>query len=211
MSVGELNVSRPEGAAARSRRETRRRLIEAGTELFARRGLYGATSSEIARQAGVAAGTFYLHFKDKQELFREIVFVALAQLRQREDAAAARASGRVEELRARYHELLRFADENRNLVGVLFGRRHEAAGLGEDVLDAILPGLEERMREGDRETHLHPAVAAQALAAMVSRVLAWWVEDPRRASRDEVVETLLRLHPLVRTLEGARSRETQET
>jgi AcrR family transcriptional regulator len=210
MSVGELDVSRSEGAAARSRRETRRRLIEAGTELFARRGLYGATSAEIARQAGVAAGTFYLHFKDKRDLFREIAFAALAQLRQREDAAAAGASGRVEELRARYHELLRFAEENRNLVRVLFGRRHEAADLGEDVLDAIVPGLEERLR-GGAGPGLHPAVAAQALAAMVSRVLAWWIEAPERASRDEVVETLLRLHPLVRPLERARSPGAKET
>ena len=211
MSVGELDVSRSGGAAARSRRETRRRLIEAGTELFARRGLYGATSAEIARQAGVAAGTFYLHFKDKRDLFREIVFTTLAQLRQREDAAAARSRGRVEELRARYRELLRFAEENRNLVRVLFGRRHEAADLGEDVLDAILPGLEERVREGSGGAGLHPAVAAQALAAMVSRVLAWWIEAPERASRDEVVETLLRLHPLVRPLERARSTEAKET
>ena len=211
MSAAELDVSRSEGAAARSRRETRRRLIEAGTELFARRGLYGATSSEIARQAGVAAGTFYLHFKDKQELFREIVFAALAQLRAREDAAAARVRGRVEELRARYHELLRFAEENRNLVRVLFGRRHEAADLGEDVLDAILPGLEERVREGSGGAGLHPAVAAQALAAMVSRVLAWWIEDPERASRDEVVETLLRLHPLVRSPERTRSAPAEES
>jgi AcrR family transcriptional regulator len=202
MSVGELDVSGSEGgAAARSRRETRRRLIVAGTELFARRGLYGATSAEIARHAGVAAGTFYLHFKDKQELFREIVFAALAQLRAREESASAHARDRVEELRARYHELLRFAEENRNLVRVLFGRRHEAADLGEDVLDAILPGLEERVRETSAGAGLHPGVAAQALAAMVSRVLAWWTHDPARASRDEVVETLLRLHPLVRTLE----------
>ncbi len=211
MSVSEFDVKRREGAGARSRRDTRRRLIEAGTELFARRGLYGATSSEIARQAGVAAGTFYLHFKDKQELFREIVFAALAQLRAREDAAAARASGRVAERRARYHEILRFAEENRNLVRVLFGRRHEAADLGEDVLDAILPGLEERVRERSGDTPLHPAVAAQALAAMLSRVVAWWVEDPRRASRDEVVETLLRLHPLAQTPGNARSANAQET
>jgi AcrR family transcriptional regulator len=210
MSVGDLDVRRSEGAAARSRRETRRRLIEAGTELFARRGLYGVTSAEIARQAGVAAGTFYLHFKDKRELFRKIVFAALAQLRQREDAAAAGSGSRLAELRARYHELLRFAEENRNLVRVLFGRRHEAAHLGEDVLDAIVPGLEERLR-GGAGPGLHPAVAAQALAAMVSRVLAWWIEAPGRASRDEVVETLLRLHPLVRPPDRAHQSDIEET
>ena len=84
MSVTESEVSQAgETAAARSRRETRRRLVEAGTELFAREGLHGATSAQIARRAGVAAGTFYLHFRDKQDLFREIAKVGPAPARRR--------------------------------------------------------------------------------------------------------------------------------
>jgi AcrR family transcriptional regulator len=166
MSVAETHViSDAESAPARSRRETRRRLLEAGTELFARRGLQGATSAQIARRAGVAAGTFYLHFKDKGELFREIVFDALAQLRERQSRAAAEASGGpLEAVRARYRELLDFAEENRNLIRVLFGRGHEAGDLGEDVVDALVPGIEERIREraelGEAPA-LHPAVARQ--------------------------------------------------
>jgi AcrR family transcriptional regulator len=181
------------GAADRSRRETRRRLVAAGTELFARHGLHGVTSAQIARRAGVAAGTFYLHFKDKHALFRELVFDALRELRSRQDAAAARAPDPAAALRARTSELLAVAEEKRSLIRVLFGRSPEAGDLGEQVLDALLPGIEERLRE--RPSDLHPGVAAQALVAMVSRVMAWWVEDPSRAPREAVVETLLRLHP----------------
>ena len=57
------------GAAARSRAETRRRLLEAGTDLFARVGLHRTTSTQIARAAGVAAGTVYLYFSSKADLF----------------------------------------------------------------------------------------------------------------------------------------------
>ena len=75
----ESETGEPTSAAARSRADTRRRLVEAGTDLFARDGLHGVTSARIARAAGVATGTFYLHFKDKEALFREIVFAALAR------------------------------------------------------------------------------------------------------------------------------------
>jgi hypothetical protein len=33
---------------------------------------------------------------------------------------------------------------------------------------------------------------------MHSRVIAWWVEDPTRATRDELIETLCRMHPVYR-------------
>ena len=40
---------------------------------------------------------------------------------------------------------------------------------------------------------LHPEVLAQALVGLLARVVAWWVENPRRASREAVVETLTRI------------------
>jgi hypothetical protein len=38
-------------------------------------------------------------------------------------------------------------------------------------------------------------VAAQARAAVLVRVIAWWAEDPSRASRSEIIDTLLELDP----------------
>jgi AcrR family transcriptional regulator len=194
----------PDSAPARHRAETRRRLVAAATELFAREGLRGTTSTQIARAAGVAAGTFYLHFADKEALFREIAFGALAELRARMDAAhrAAAAAGPSLEapLRARMAELVAFAEERRDLVRIVFGRGHEAGTIGEEMADELFPGVEARLREriseGRADPGLHPAVAAQALIASWTRIVAWWVEDPSRASREDVVETLVRLHPV---------------
>lgn len=204
MSVGEPSISEPSPepsrAPARSRAATRARLLEAGTELFAAEGLHAVTTARIADEAGVASGTFYLHFKDKQALFRDIVFAALAQLRERQERArAAVATGFGAQLRASTTELIAFAGENRSLISVLFGADHEAVSLGEDVLGAILPDLEaslvERAAAGELPSGLHTAVAAQALLGQTSRVIAWWVEDPSRASQSEIVESLLQMHP----------------
>jgi AcrR family transcriptional regulator len=193
-------VSEASSAPARQRAETRRRLIAAATELFAREGLRGTTSTRIARTAGVAAGTFYLHFADKEALFREIAFGALADLRARMDAAP-HASARDPEqwLRARMECLVAFAAEQRDLIRIVFGRGH-AGTIGEELADELFPGVEARLRdriaEGGADPGLHPAVAAQALIATWTRVVAWWVEDPSRAPREAVVETLVRLHPV---------------
>lgn len=53
-----------------SRRErTENALIDAATEVFLQHGYDGATTGEIARVAGVAAGTFYLYFEDKRAAY----------------------------------------------------------------------------------------------------------------------------------------------
>ncbi len=199
---GEEPGVEPASAPARSRAETRRRLVRAGIELFAREGLHGATTARIARAAGVAAGTFYLHFRDKHELFAAVVRDALARMRARTEAAAAAAPpDLLEQMRARTRELLDFAAENRSLVRVLLGPDAGHSGLAELVYDDMVPGVEKGLRarlEAGGVPALHPEVAAQALVAMWVRVVAWWLEEPDRVPREAVVETLVRLHPASR-------------
>src|SRR5215470_18834011 len=200
MSVAESNVnSVAETAPARSRAETRRRLLAAAVALFAENGLHGVTSAQIARRAGVATGTFYLHFADKEALFHEIAFAALAELRARQEKVSAGLPlGSREFIRVRTEEFLDFAAEKRELIRMVFGRA-ESAGLADEVREAVVPEirrwLERRLAEGRAPADLHPAVAAQAHAAVLTRVIAWWVEDPSRATREEVVATLLRMNP----------------
>ena len=184
----------PLSARARSRIATRGRLLRGARELFAERGLSRVTSHDIARRAGVAAGTFYLHFDDKESIFREIVLDTIAVLqkelqRSMEDADDARVG-----IRAQAEALMDFAEANRNLVLIVFGPDSAIAGLESDVLDFmaahVAEVLERRAAAGEVGTDLDPVVTAQALVGMSARVVAWWIEDPSRATRDAVIDTL---------------------
>lgn len=55
------------------RERTRRRILAAATEHFVRHGYRKASVDDIARQAGVAKGTVYLHFKSKADLLLHAV------------------------------------------------------------------------------------------------------------------------------------------
>jgi AcrR family transcriptional regulator len=57
---------------ARAPEETRSNLIAAAAKLFNSVGYYGTDSNRIAREAGYAPGTFYVHFADKLEIFLEV-------------------------------------------------------------------------------------------------------------------------------------------
>ncbi|MCP2167210.1 TetR/AcrR family transcriptional regulator [Goodfellowiella coeruleoviolacea] len=51
-----------------SREQTRERLLTAAAELFAERGVNGASVEQIAERAGYSRGAFYGNFEDKHEL-----------------------------------------------------------------------------------------------------------------------------------------------
>ena len=68
---------------------TRARLMDAAVQLFARDGFEAASVNEIARVADVANGTFYVHFRDKDEIAAAVAFgIAQGVARQLDDAMA---------------------------------------------------------------------------------------------------------------------------
>lgn len=54
--------------------------------VIARKGMAAATMQEIAEEAGVAKGTIYLYFRDRDELVEKTFETAITQLHERVDA-----------------------------------------------------------------------------------------------------------------------------
>lgn len=48
--------------------EKKKRIVEAGYELFSEVGYYGTNTAEIAKRAGVSTGIVYGYFKDKKDI-----------------------------------------------------------------------------------------------------------------------------------------------
>ena len=69
----------PSNRASRAA-ERREAIIAAGLEEFVARGFAATRLDDVARRAGVAKGTIYLHFKDKEALFEELIRTAIVPL-----------------------------------------------------------------------------------------------------------------------------------
>ncbi|WGS23182.1 MULTISPECIES: TetR/AcrR family transcriptional regulator [unclassified Bradyrhizobium] len=69
-------------AANRSEKSAERRaaIVEAAMEEFVARGFAATRLDDIAKRAGVAKGTIYLHFKDKESMFEELIRTAVVPL-----------------------------------------------------------------------------------------------------------------------------------
>ena len=70
-----IKLNRAERAA-----ERRQAIIEAAMEEFIARGFAATRLDDIAKRAGVAKGTIYLHFKDKESMFEELIRTAIVPL-----------------------------------------------------------------------------------------------------------------------------------
>lgn len=205
MSVSQANpdaaAKQPRvSAAARSRRATRARLIESGRLLFAKHGLHGVTTHDIAHRAEVASGTFYLHFKNKREVFQEIADGCVSELIERIDNACTplRSGDDLPALiRAQAVAMVGFAEEHRDLIRILFSADSDAAAVGSGILRALAETIAEDRRalatSGVAQNGLDPAVLGQAVVGMWAQVLSWWSEDPSRVSRAALIETLTQI------------------
>lgn len=69
-----------ESAREVTRQEKRGRIVDAAIAVFAEKGFHKARISEIARKAGVADGTIYLYFDNKDELLLTIFEEKMEQL-----------------------------------------------------------------------------------------------------------------------------------
>jgi len=215
---GAPGPSRRLTVAQRARAATRAQLIASGQALFAERGLHRVTSHDIAAHAGVATGTFYNHFPDKAALFREITSEALAELERRLDVESLDHSGLPDAVRAHAEALVSFTEDHRELILILFSGDAEAAAVESDILEKLATSFASERREmisaGAMPASLDPDVLAQAIVGMWARVMAWWAEDPQRATRETVIDTLTNIqlggtHPGLAAEVSPAERKTQ--
>jgi len=66
----------------RERRETKDKILDAARELFVSQGYEGVSMRQIAEKIEYSPTTIYVHFADKQQLFRELCRADFAKLSQ---------------------------------------------------------------------------------------------------------------------------------
>jgi AcrR family transcriptional regulator len=70
----------PSKKTALPKSERRQQILSVARDVFARRGYHQTTIDDIALQAGVARGTFYLYFEDKRAIFSDLIDRFASQL-----------------------------------------------------------------------------------------------------------------------------------
>ncbi len=86
--------------AGKDREQRKRAILQAARLVFARKGFDPATLEAVAREAGLAKGTLYLYFRDKEDLFFHTVQDMMESLEASIREQMERPEGALQKLRA---------------------------------------------------------------------------------------------------------------
>lgn len=167
--------------------ERREQLLDAALAAFVRGGYHGTHVKHIVEEAGVARGTFYLHFESKHEVFTALVDRTLAIILEaapERDAAAFRSLEDARHaLTGSYLQVLQTLRRHRRLCRLLL---EEAVGIDKGFRARLeehyaawrrmIAGTLRRMVEsGVVRADVDLELAAEAVVGMVDRVTRRYV------------------------------------
>jgi AcrR family transcriptional regulator len=167
-----------EAPGPRSRKgvRTRARLIEAAKVVFERDGFLEARIADIAETAQLAPGSFYHYFDSKEQIFREVAQVQEERLTAPPDKRSARGGSAWDRIRrANRTYLERYRDEAA-LMGVIeqvsrYDSHVNTARMAtmKHFVERAETAIRRLQHDGEIDGRINPAIAADALGAMVAR------------------------------------------
>lgn len=168
-------------------------ILEAGEKLFAKKGFYPTTMEEVARAAGLAKGTIYLHFDDKRNLFFSIIEKKLDILLEKIEKEMRKDEFPSQRIKLAIGIHLRFLEENRDFFKImqtlpeslkqemerkLKGRVIEKQSRYVEILDQLI-------RKGIRNQEIKPLDSrklAVILVGMMHSLTIYWISRKEKGS-----------------------------
>ena len=164
------NEARNLGKSAR----TRARLMDAAVGVFARDGFEAASVNEIARAAEVANGTFYVHFKDRDDIAGAVAIRIAGDVARQLDEAMVDIDDAVERTSCATRRFIDLASSRSDWGMALFRAAWFFPGVRAGVVDYLRDDLERGVRQGaftvEVDDFLVGVFAAMTLTALFRRL-----------------------------------------
>ena len=194
-------MKRPSPQTAKSANGTsgkHQRILDAAIEVIAEHGFFHSRVAEIANRAGVADGTIYLYFKNKDELLMAAIDSAFHRFIQRARTALTEIHDPREKLRRMAFLHLEALGSNLNMAIVFQTElRHSAKFLGQfshnllvEYFDLIKGVLREGQETGVFRPEMSVTIAAHCFFGAVDEIVTTWILSDRERDRDHHLSAL---------------------
>ncbi len=176
----------------RHRLQTRKGLIQAAVDLVLEKGYEAVTVQDITDRADIGRGTFYIHFKDKEE----VVWTAIQGLcLELEEAVHQQYKDNIPDQWEYVGLLYIFSqvDKNRDLFRVCFSAQGSAAltRRAQDLLvNIFLYDLQNQPLLRDANSNVPVEIVAQMMTGLITRMIVWWLETPNKYSAEQMAGML---------------------
>jgi len=177
------------------------RILEASIKIFAVQGFFQSTISQIAKEAGVADGTIYLYFKNKDDILVNFFSYKAKQIfdRFREDVKAAETA--LDKLRKLIFRHLDEFQRDRNMAVVYQVEIHQNSRLVETqlkemskmYLNIVSEIVEQGQQEGTIRKDLYVGLVKRYILGAIDEVINTWLHSDREYDLVSMADPLIDL------------------
>ena len=162
------------------------KILKAAIKVFAKNGFHNSKISQIAKEAGVADGTIYLYFKNKDDILIRLFEEKLDEINNNLRAELEQAKDPKEKFKIFVRKHLTTVEKNRALAEVIsvelhqshkFMKEYHPEKFGEylNILSGI---IREGKEAGVFRSDLMPGVIKRAIFGALDELVLYWVLTP---------------------------------
>ncbi len=199
-----VHRNRPNGGspiANREKNDKYHRILEAAIKVFARQGYFQSTIAQIAGEAGVADGTIYLYFKNKDDILVQFFSYKTKQVFERFRQEVDRAETAIDKLRNLVRIHLEEFQRDRNMAIVYQTETHQISRMAEDqiremsklYLDIVNEIVECGQEEGAIRRDLYLGLVKRLIIGSVDEVINTWLHAGGQYDLVSMAEPLVEL------------------
>ena len=176
-------------------------ILEAAIRVFARQGFYQSTVAQIAREAGVADGTIYLYFKNKDDILVQFFNYRTKQVFDRFRAAVNQSDNSQDKLRSLVRRHLTEFQQDRDMAVVYQVETHQNSRLAEAQIremsqmyqDIVSEIVETGQQEGSIRKDLYVGLVKRFILGAVDEVINTWLHSDKNYDLVSMADPLVDL------------------
>lgn len=184
----------------------REEILSAAEKVFAAKGFFPTTMSDIAREAEFGTGTLYKYFKSKEELYFTLIDEKVEEINRLVKAELSQKRSAIERVKKVLGLQFEFIEQNRDFFRIYISERNRFEwtvkdDLGKGIYEKMVTYinlLAEVMKQGIDEGELkslNPLDLAHALVGIVNSFVFEWIISqeayPLISKLDSVLEIFL--------------------
>jgi TetR/AcrR family fatty acid metabolism transcriptional regulator len=177
------------------------RILEAATKVFAEHGYFKSTVAQIAKEAGVADGTIYLYFKNKDDIMVQFLDYKIKKVFARFRQEVDKADNAVDKLRNLIKGHLDEFQRDRNMAILYQSETHQKTRLTEKQIremsnmyhDIVTEIVEQGQQEGSMRQSLYLWLVKRFILGAVDEVINTWIHTEAKFDLVSMTDPLVAL------------------
>ncbi len=153
--------------------DTKERIIRAAANVFYQKGYYGGSISDIANEAGVANGTFYIYFDSKLDLYKYLLSEYGKRIRANSSIAIQNAANRKEAERLGIKSFFEYVLKDQSIFNIIWESLYIDKNLFDEFYSTFAESYAQQLKKAQKKgevSNIDPKVLSYVLIGITNFV-----------------------------------------